>query len=59
MNEDYPEFSFMSWDAGWEQIRRLMSHGQKPDSYKNGFLPCYEELEKKINGYIYQYGFLE
>ncbi len=59
LNEDYPEFSFMSWDAGWEQIRRLMSHGQKPDSYKNGFLPCYEELEKKINGYIYQYGFLE
>lgn len=31
----------MSWDAGWEQIRRLMSHSQKPGSYKNGLLPCY------------------
>lgn len=59
LNDDYPEFNFMAWDAGWEQIRRLMTHGQKPDSYKNGFIPSYEDLEKRINGYIYKYGFLE
>lgn len=59
LNEDYPEYNLMRWDAGWEQIRRLMIKTKKTPTYTKLFLPSYQELEKKINGYIYTYGFLE
>lgn len=59
LDDDYIEKSFMSWDAGWEQIRKLMLYGQKVDSYTQLFIPSYKKLEEKINEYIYKYGFLQ
>lgn len=59
LNEDYPEFCLTRWDAGWEQIRRIMTNSSKPDSYTNIFIPHYDKLEQKIRNYIYQYKFLE
>lgn len=59
VDEDYPEFNLMRWDAGWEQIRRLMNNTKKVDSYNKIFLPNYRKLEDKINQYIYKYGFLK
>lgn len=58
LNDDYPEFCFMNWDAGWEQIRRLMTNGKK-SQYLSNFKTAYDELAKIINGYIYQFGFLD
>lgn len=59
LNEDYPEYNLMRWDAGWEQIRRLMIKTKKTPTYTKLFLPSYQELEKKINGYVYKYGILK
>ena len=59
LDDDYLEKSFMSWDAGWEQIRKLMLYGQKVDDYTQLFIPSYKKLEEKINDYIYKYGFLQ
>ena len=58
LSEDYPEFCFMRWDAGWEQIRRLMNNSTKVESYTKGFVPAFLQLRKKINKYIYEYNFL-
>ena len=58
LDEDYPELNLMNWDAGWEQIRRLMNNGRK-SKYLNQFKNAYNDLESKINSYIYKYHFLE
>lgn len=57
--DDEPKYSFGSWDAGWVQIIKLMKFSKKPDSYKDLFIPSYNNLKEKINGYVYKYGFLE
>ena len=59
LNDDYPEFCLTRWDAGWEQIRRIMTNGTKPNTYTNIFIPAYQQLENNIRDYIYDYGFLE
>lgn len=57
LDEDYPELGLMHWDAGWEQVRRLMRNGRK-SIYIKDFQTAYSKLEEKINHYIYKYRFL-
>ncbi|GFZ27426.1 hypothetical protein [Lactobacillus corticis] len=59
LDEDYPEFNLLRWDAGWEQIRRIIHNTKASASYNDYFKPSYNNLEQKINGYIYDYGFLK
>lgn len=58
LNEDYPELNLMCWDAGWEQIRRLMNKGRK-SKFLSEFKNTYATLESKVNNYIYNYHFLK
>jgi hypothetical protein len=58
LNYDFPQFNFMRWDAGWKQIRRLITNGRDNSLYQQNFKPLYEQLERRINVAIYEYGFL-
>lgn len=57
-DQDYPEFNFMQWDAGWEQIRKLIKNSRDNKLYDNDFKEAYEVLKTKINSAIYKFGFL-
>ena len=57
-NLDYPEYNLMQWDAGWEQIRRLIKNSKKNKLYDIDFKEKYDLLSNKINHKIYQYHFL-
>ena len=56
---EYSKYSFESWDAGWQQIKKIMLLTKKTDNYKNVFLPAFSTLKDKINKYVYEYGFLK
>lgn len=58
LNDDYPEYSFMSWDAGWEQIMKITQKGRNT-KFADDFQQAYKALDIKVNGYIYHYGFLK
>lgn len=57
LGEDYPQYHFMRWDAGWEQIRKINQKG-RPSEHYNNFNQSYDVLKAKVNNYIYKYGFL-
>lgn len=55
-NEEHPEVQILNWDAGWNQICRMIMAYFK-DDYK-GFLALKKVLAEKIKKQVYEIGLL-
>ena len=55
-NEEHPEVQILNWDAGWNQICRMIKAYFK-DDYK-GFLALKKVLAEKIKKQVYEIGLL-
>lgn len=57
LNDEYPEYNFNSWDAGWYQVKYLVDKYLNDDFKK--FDRLYKILFEKWKPYVYTLGFLK
>ena len=55
-NEEHPEVQILNWDAGWNQISRMLKAYMK-DEFKE-FQSLKKKLAEKIRNQVYELGIL-